>query len=59
MSFTILFAALALLLLGIIFGLTYYLKGLKSALIVTGIAFILLVVILVVLIGVIVNAMPN
>jgi hypothetical protein len=57
MPFTILFALLALILLVVVFLVTYKMKGLKSALIVTGTAFIVLAVMFVVLIRMIVNAM--
>jgi hypothetical protein len=59
MAFTILFAGLSLLILGITFGVTYFLKGRKFALIVKGTVFILLVATLVVSIGIIVSSMPN
>jgi len=59
MAFTILLAGLSLLILGITFGVTYYLKGWKFALITTGIVFILLVIVLVLLVGIIVSSMPN
>ena len=59
MSFTVLFAVFALLVLIIIFGLTYKIKGLKTAFITTGTAFLLSAILLVVAIYVIVSAMPN
>ena len=59
MAFTILFAGLSLLILAITFGVTYYLKGWKFAMIVTGTVFVLLVVIWVALIGIVVSSMPN
>ncbi|MBN1451175.1 MAG: hypothetical protein JW963_09190 [Anaerolineales bacterium] len=51
MSFTILFALLTLILLVVVFLVTYKMKGLKFALIVTGITFIVLAVMFMVLIG--------
>lgn len=59
MSFTILYALLALLILLVIFFVMYRMRGLKSAIIVTGITFFVLAAMLVVVIGMIVNAMPN
>lgn len=59
MSFTILYALLALLIVFVIFFVVYRVRGLKSALIVTGITFFVLAVMLVEAIGMIVNAMPN
>lgn len=59
MSFTVLFAAVAFLALVVIFGVSYALKGLKTALIATGIAFFLIALLLAGLIFVIVNSMPN
>lgn len=59
MSFTILYALLALLVLLVIFFVMYRMRGLKSALIVTGITFFVLAVMLLVAIGMIVNSMPN
>ncbi|HEX5839958.1 MAG TPA: hypothetical protein VFY26_19130 [Anaerolineales bacterium] len=59
MSFTVLFAALAFLALVAIFGGTYALKGWKIAFIATGIAFVLLALLLAGLVFVIVNSMPN
>lgn len=57
MPFTILFALLALILLVVVFLVTYKMKGLKFALIVTGITFIVLAVIFMVLIGMMISAM--
>ena len=57
MSFTVLFAALALLGLLVIFALTYMLKGLKTALIATAAAFALVAVLFAGLLYVIVNSM--
>lgn len=59
MSFTVLFAALAFLALVVIFGVSYALKGLKTALIATGAAFVLSALLLAGLVFVIVNSMPN
>ena len=59
MSFTILFAALVLFALLVIFGITYKIKGLKTALIATGVMFILSAVAYVAVIYLIVSAMPN
>ncbi len=57
MSFSILFALLTVPILVIVFFVMYKMKGLKSALIVTGLAFALLAVALVATIGLIVNTM--
>ncbi|MFN8387485.1 MAG: hypothetical protein U0V48_15925 [Anaerolineales bacterium] len=59
MSFTILFAALVLFALLVIFGITYKIKGLKTALIATGVIFVLSAVAYVAVIYLIVSAMPN
>ena len=59
MSFTILYAVLTLLALIVIFGLTYKIKGLKTALITASIAFVIFTLLLVVTIYAIVRAMPN
>ena len=59
MSFTALFAVLAVLGLIIILGLTYKMKGLKTAVIATGIASIVLVVLFVATIYAIASVMPN
>ncbi|MGD8402663.1 MAG: hypothetical protein PVJ21_03315 [Anaerolineales bacterium] len=59
MPFTFLFVLLALLILVIIFVAMYMWKGLKSALIVTGITAIVLAGVLLAAIGVIVSSMPN
>jgi hypothetical protein len=59
MSFTVLYALSALLLLVVIFGLTYKIKGLKTALITTAAAFIILAVTLIVMISVILGVMSN
>jgi hypothetical protein len=59
MSFTVLFAVFALLVLIIIFGLTYKMKGVKTALITTGIAFVILAILFVATIYIIVSVMPN
>ena len=59
MSFTILFAAFVLFALFVIFGITYKIKGLKTALIATGVIFVLSAVAYVAVIYLIVSAMPN
>ena len=59
MTFTILFALMAILLLLIVFFVVYKWKGLKTALIVTGITFVLLAVTFMIAIGVIISSMPN
>ena len=59
MSFTAIFAVLAVLGLIIIFGLTYKMKGLKTALIAAGTASIVLVVLFVATIYAIASVMPN
>ena len=59
MSFTAIFAVLAALGLIIIFGLTYKMKGLKTAVIAAGIASIVLVVLFVATIYAIASVMPN
>lgn len=58
-SFTALFAVAALFLLVVVFALTYMLKGLKTALIATGASLIILAVLLVGMVFLIVNSMPN
>jgi hypothetical protein len=58
-SFTAIFIALAVLALIVIFGVTYILKGLKVALVTTGIAFLGAAILFAGLIFVIVNSMPN
>lgn len=59
MPFTILYTMLALLTLIIIFGLTWKIKGLKVAIITTGIAFIIFAVLFGVTIYAITSVMPN
>ena len=59
MSFTLLFSALSFLALIVVFGVSYARKGLKTALIATGIAFALIALLLAGLVFVIVNSMPN
>jgi hypothetical protein len=59
MSFTVLFAVLSFLTLIVVFGVSYARKGLKTALIATGIAFILITFLLAGLVFIIVNSMPN
>lgn len=59
MSFTILYAVLALFVLLIIFGVTYKIKGFLTAFIATGVAFIILALVLVGVIYAITSAMPN
>jgi hypothetical protein len=59
MSFTILYAVLALLVLLIIFGVTYKIKGFQTAFITTGIAFVILTLVLVAAIYAIMSVMPN
>lgn len=59
MSFTVIYAVLALVALIVIFALTYKTKGLKTALIATGLAFVVFVLLLVVIINAIVLVMPN
>lgn len=59
MSFTILYAAFALLVLIVIFGLTYKIKGLKTAIVTTGIAFTASAIFFVALIYAIVTMMPK
>ena len=59
MYFTALFAVSALLLLFIIFAVTYKAKGLKTAFITTGIAFVVFSVLLVATINAIVSIMSN
>lgn len=57
MSFTVLFASFALLVLIVVFGLAYKIRGLKTALILTAVAFVVFAVLFVGLIYVITNAM--
>jgi hypothetical protein len=57
MSFTVLFALFALLVLIVVFGLAYKIRGLKTALILTAAAFVVFAVLFVGLIYVITNAM--
>ena len=57
MSFTVLYAVLTLLALIAIFGVTYTLKGWKIALLATGLALILSILLLMVLIYVITRNM--
>ncbi len=59
MSFTILYAVLALFVLLIIFGVTYKIKGFLTAFIATGVAFIILALVLVGVIYAITSVMPN
>ena len=59
MSFTILFAALAFLALVVVFGVSYARKGLKTALLATGAAFVLSALLLAGRVFVIVNSMPT
>ncbi len=59
MAFTILYAVLTLLVLIVVFGFTYKIKGLKTAFLATGIAFALFAVLLVATIYAITSAMPN
>lgn len=58
MAFTALFASTTLLLLAVIFWLTYYFKGLRTALIATGISLVVIVLLFIVMIYVIVSVMP-
>lgn len=57
MSFTVLYAVLTLLALIVIFGVTYKIKGWKTALLATGLAFVLSVLLLMALIFVITGNM--
>ena len=57
MAITGLLATLALLVLAVIFGITYKGKGLKAAFIATGVAFIISSILYVAVIFAIVNAM--
>ncbi len=59
MPFTILYTMLALLTLIIIFGVAWKIKGLKVAIITTGIAFIISAVLFGVTIYAITSVMPN
>jgi len=57
MSFTILYAAFSFLVLAVIFGVTYKIKGLKTAFLATGVAFFVSAVALVAIIYAITIAM--
>jgi hypothetical protein len=57
MSLTLLLAVFFLILLLVIFGLAFALKGWKTALIATGISFLLFAVLFVVIIQVVVSSM--
>ena len=57
MSFTVLYAVLTLLVLIVIFGVTYKIKGWKIAFLATGLAFIFSVLVLVALVYVITRNM--
>lgn len=57
MSFTIVLPILGLLGLVVVFGVTYKIKGLKAALIATGIAFVVFSMLYVAAIYVVANAM--
>jgi hypothetical protein len=57
MSFTVLYAVLTLLVLIVIFGVTYKIKGWKVAVLATGLAFILSALLLVALIYIITRNM--
>jgi hypothetical protein len=57
MSLTLLLAVFFLILLLVIFGLAFALKGWKTALIATGISFVLFAVLFVVIIQVVVSSM--
>jgi len=57
MSFTFLYAVLTLLTLFIIFGITYKIKGWKVAFLATGLAFVLLALLLIALIYIITRNM--
>jgi hypothetical protein len=59
MSFTVLYAALVLLALLMIFGFTYKIKGIKTAFVATGIAFVVFAVLGVAMIYAVVSAMLN
>ena len=59
MSFTVLLAVLAFPALLILFGVTYKIKGGKTAFIATGIAFAILAILFVATIYIIVSVMPN
>ena len=59
MAFTILYAVLTLFVLIVVFGFTYKIKGLKTAFLATGIAFVLFAVLLVATIYAITIVMPN
>lgn len=59
MSFTVLFAGLAVLVLIVVFAITSVVKGLKTALMATGVTFIVIAVLFAGLIYAIVSAMPN
>lgn len=57
MSFTILYPVVVLFALLIVFGVAYKLKGLKTALLVTGATFVFFVLLFMALIFIIVNSM--
>jgi hypothetical protein len=57
MGITAIFALLALLGLGVVFGVTKRIKGLKAAFIATGIAFLVFAILIVLAIYVIVESM--
>ena len=59
LSLTVLYAVLTLLVLVVIFGVTYKIKGLPAALVATGVAFVLSVLVLVAFIFLITSTMPN
>ncbi len=59
MAFTVLYAAFALLALIVIFGLTYKIKGIRTAFMITGIALIIFAILLVATIYAIIGMMPN
>ena len=59
MSLTGLYAVLTLFALIVIFGVTYKIKGLATALIATGVAFVLSILLLAAVIYAITRSMPN
>ena len=59
MSFTILFAVLALLVLMLVFGFTYAVKGWKTALVSAGMAFLILTGLFIAVVYAITSSMPN
>jgi hypothetical protein len=59
MYLTIILALLALLSLAVIFGIAYAVKGLKTALIITGIFFVVMTALYIAVISAIVGLMPN